>query len=140
MKSNDESSYPCFRCGNCCRLWVFLSYEEAEKIAEFVKLPIEEFALKYPDKAPDPEKSLILHKRSRTCVFLRNGRDIREKYCQIYEVRPRPCRNFVPSPRAECEEGLKKVWNLTMTSTGDIEGSEEEVMAFASFLNGLSRV
>ncbi len=130
-----EPVYPCFRCGHCCRLWVFLGYEETERIMEHTKLSLNEFAIVYWDRSVGPEECLVLKQEDSACLFLRNGRNPREKYCGIYEARPRVCREFVPSYlRRECQDGLTRLWNLTAAPSGRLQGDEEWVTAFESFL------
>ena len=115
----EDPGYVCFRCGDCCRLWVFLTYEEADRIAAFVKLPRSEFTIEYWDRRVSPEECLVLCQKDGACVFLRQSEDSRGKYCGIYELRPRVCRDFVPSlMRKECKNALANYWSLTGTATG----------------------
>lgn len=130
-----EPEYACFRCGECCRLWVFVNYEEADRIAEYVKLPRKEFTIEYWDRDVSSEECLVLNQKDDACVFLCGKTDSREKYCGIYELRPKVCREFVPSlMRKECQGGLTKYWNLTATPTGRLEGNNEVIGVFYEYL------
>jgi len=133
-----EPAYACFRCGNCCRLWVFLTGEEADRITGHIKLARNEFTIEYWDRSVSSEECLVIRQQDGACFFLKDSDDRREKYCSIYELRPGVCREFVPSlMRRECRNGLTKFWNLTATPTGRIEGSEEQVKAFNAYLKAL---
>ena len=130
-----ELEYACFRCGECCRLWVFVNYDEADRIAEYVKLPRNEFTIEYWDRDVSPEECLVLCQKDDACVFLREKADSRKKYCGIYELRPKVCREFVPSlMRKECQGGLTKFWGLTATPTGQLNGSNDRIRVFADYL------
>jgi hypothetical protein len=63
-----EPVYPCFRCGHCCRLWVFLGYEEVEQIMEHTKLSLNEFAIVYWDRSVGPEECLVLKQEDSACT------------------------------------------------------------------------
>jgi Fe-S-cluster containining protein len=130
-----EAEYACFRCGECCRLWVFVNYKEADRIAEYVKLPRKEFTIEYWDRDVSTEECLVLDQKDDACVFLREKADTREKYCGIYEIRPQVCREYVPSlMRKECQSGLTKYWNLKATPTGKLEGSGDDIRVFFDYL------
>ncbi len=128
----------CFRCGDCCRLWVFITSEEADRIAEYAKIPRNEFVIVYWDKDVAPDACLVLQQPNGACLFLCNGKDSREKDCAIYDVRPGVCREFVPSLiRKECQTGLKELWGLTATPSDGTQGSEKQVRAFNSFVRAI---
>jgi Fe-S-cluster containining protein len=134
-----NQEYACFRCGDCCRLWVFLNYEEADRIAEYVKLPRSEFTIEYWDRSVSPEECLVLKQEDGDCLFLREKTDSRETYCGIYELRPQVCRGFVPSlMRKECKGDLAKYWNLTATPTGRLEGNDDRLRVFYDFLKKIA--
>ncbi len=125
----------CFRCGECCRYHVFLSAEEASRIAGDTGLSIKEFAEPTDELSPLEPEIYILLKRNGDCIFLEHGKDNLTR-CLIQEVKPRVCRDFVPSlNRIECQRGLKQRWHLTVSDTGKLEGSSEDIRAFLAFLN-----
>jgi uncharacterized protein len=66
---------------------VWVSPSEANAIAEFLKISVEEFIQKYTRRIGN-RLSLIEHSRTYDCVFLKG------KKCQIYPVRPKQCRTF----------------------------------------------
>ncbi len=98
-------SYLCQRCGNCCRWpgFVRLGLGEAERIADHLGLPIDEFVERFTHLHPD-RSALMLHSRPNgECVFL-DGRNV----CQIQAVKPRQCAGFpnawkFPGWRELCE-------------------------------------
>ena len=131
-----EPAYACFRCGVCCRLWVFLNYEEADRIADYVKLSRTEFTIEYWDRSVSPEECLVLEQKDGACFFLRDGRH--GKYCAIYDLRPKVCREFVPSLLSrECQRGLRQSWHLKATPTGRIEGDAAQIKAFNDYLRAI---
>jgi Fe-S-cluster containining protein len=130
-----DPEYACFRCGECCRLWVFVNYTEADRIAKYVKLPRKDFTIEYWDRDVAPEECLVLDQKDDACVFLCEKADSREKYCGIYEIRPQVCREYVPSlTRKECLGGLAKFWKLKATATGKLEGTDDLIRAFLDYL------
>lgn len=133
-----EPSALCFRCGVCCRLWVFLTSEEAGRIAALVNLDRRDFTIEYWDRSVSPEECLVLKQQDGACIFLRDKADDREKACGIYEARPLVCRDFTPSLlNKECRHGLKQYWELTATVAGRVEGTAEKRRRFNGFLNKL---
>lgn len=82
--------FECTRCGHCCSGTpgkVFLTDEEAEQIAGFLKLDPAAFRKEYLVTAPYSEASLR-EIPGNDCVFLVEGK------CSIYEVRPEQCRTY----------------------------------------------
>ncbi len=139
-----ESDFPqqpgcaCFRCGNCCRLWVFVNYEEADRIAARIGMPRKEFTIEYWDRSVSPEECLVIDQKDNRCFFLRNRDGSGEEYCSIYDIRPRVCRDYLPSlRRKECRDGLKRMWDLDATPTGRIKGDEKQVKIFFDYLTSL---
>ncbi len=123
----------CFRCGLCCRLWVFVNYEEADRIADRVKMLRSQFTIEYWDRTVSTEECLVLDQKDGACIFLGDGKN--GKYCQIYNLRPRVCREYVPSLlRRECKRGLSQYWNLKVTPTGRIVGDEAQIKSFNNYL------
>jgi hypothetical protein len=56
-----------------------------------------------------------------------------------YHVKPSACWEWTPSLyRRECLEGLAKYWGLTASPFGQLEGAEEKLRDFYSFLNSLT--
>ena len=81
----------CQRCGNCCR-WpglVRVTEEEADKIAEFLKIEPEEFIEKYTEITPDRRGLTIISKEDESCLFLQEPAT-----CQINDVKPSQCSGF----------------------------------------------
>ena len=82
--------FKCTGCGKCCTGapgYVWVSGEEIATMASHLDISIEEFERKYVRQVGD-RKSLLEHPRHYDCIFLK------DKKCQIYEVRPKQCRTF----------------------------------------------
>jgi len=76
----------CLKCGNCCKTSKpVLLDEDISRIAEFLKLPIEEIENKYLELDDDKDWTF----NSLPCPFLAN-----DNSCKIYTVRPKDCQEF----------------------------------------------
>ena len=110
----DGLSFTCTQCGNCCTGgpgFVWISDEEVERLAQFMKLSVEETRSKYCRKV-GRRWSLNEHRTREgnyDCVFLTSIPDSRPKKkelspgqaiphpkrgCSIYSVRPLQCRTW----------------------------------------------
>ncbi len=81
--------FECQRCGYCCTFEggsVWVDIEEIKKIAEYLKLDINDFGAKYLRKIKD--KYSLIEKPNHECIMYENGR------CKIYAVRPLQCKTF----------------------------------------------
>ncbi|WP_034583635.1 YkgJ family cysteine cluster protein [Helicobacter pametensis] len=91
----DFDSKACADCGGkCCTGesgYIFASIKELEEIADFLKIPFEDFLLRYVKKV-GYRFSLIEQKMGTeyACIFF----DTQNKNCSIYDVRPKQCRDF----------------------------------------------
>ena len=86
----------CEECGGACCTgesgYIWAKYPEIEKMADFLKLSVEEFATMYLKKVKH-RYSLIekkLDQDNYACIFFDDGL----KQCTIYPVRPLQCRTF----------------------------------------------
>jgi hypothetical protein len=82
--------FACTGCGKCCTGapgYVFVSEEEIQEMALFLKITVDEFAKLYLRKIA---YRYSLKERSRTydCVFLQG------KECSVYACRPKQCRTY----------------------------------------------
>lgn len=96
--------FKCQGCSHCCSIgpgYVWLSEEEINKIASFLKLPRDIFLKKYCLTAMG-KISLKELLPSYDCIFLK------DKKCSIYEVRPLQCRTF---PFWKDVIASKKAWD-----------------------------
>jgi Fe-S-cluster containining protein len=100
----------CFRCGICCtRLRPEVSRREIEKIARKLGVSIEAFFSAYVRRVPIKE-GYILQSSADTCPFLQWDERSAKSACTIYSVRPKACRDWIPSlSRSECREGLSRL-------------------------------
>lgn len=133
-----DRKLPCFRCGVCCtRYQVCVNRYEAQRLADHLDLNLEVFLRDYTDpRWPGTENFLIRH-RDGACVFLENIPGTKLTGCCIHDVRPQDCRNWTPGiDRSECLRGLEK-WGLKIGSSGDLEGTSENISRFSLFLESI---
>jgi Fe-S-cluster containining protein len=101
-------SFTCTQCGNCCTGppgYVWISDEELERLAEFLKLPVDDVVRRYGRKIG----RRISLKEHRTpageydCVFLEHVKveptkpgevAYTRRVCSVYPVRPLQCRTW----------------------------------------------
>ncbi len=85
-----KDQFSCNRCGTCCRWpgYVRLKEGEAEKIADFLGLPLDEFVDKYTEITADRKNLSIIEAEEHACFFLTDSG------CAINEVKPIQCQNF----------------------------------------------
>lgn len=86
----DGLHFECTGCGNCCTGspgYVWLNDEEIVKIAEYLKITIQEFSRRFL-RLVNGNFSLLENHHTFDCVFFK------DKRCQIYPVRPTQCRTF----------------------------------------------
>jgi len=129
----------CFRCGECCaRYQVLLSLMEAQRIADDLGLPFDVFLDRYVDQRWHGSESFLLRQRGGACIFLEHPEGSNKTTCLIHRVKPALCREWTPSLyRRECREGLDKYWRLTVSASGQLEGTEEKLRDFHSFIESL---
>lgn len=144
VTKDEEWHIDCFRCGLCCRYRVCLSFGEAEIIARYSGLPTDAFAERYGAQDFfeegyedmywfEPDSFLMRH-RNGECFFLEHI-GAKETRCRIHPVKPQVCQKYVPSlHRGACQEGLALCWELRVSPTGELEGSEQSLKKFCSFL------
>lgn len=83
-------NFQCTGCGKCCTGspgYVWLTEEEALKIAKFLHVELAAFYKKYT-KIVRGKRSLVDLKPHYDCVFFKDQK------CQIYSVRPSQCAKF----------------------------------------------
>jgi Fe-S-cluster containining protein len=104
------SQIGCFRCGICCaRYRPKVTLKEMGRIARKLGMSIEAFMSTYVRAVPTKE-AYILQNSADTCPFLRWDEKGAKAACSIHALRPKACRNWVPSlSRPECREGLAKL-------------------------------
>jgi len=96
--------FKCTECGQCCTGapgYVWVSEEEAATMAQHLKLTPSQFRQKYIRRVGDRD-SLLEDSRTFDCIFLK------DKKCQIYQVRPKQCRTF---PWWQHNLHSEKQWN-----------------------------
>ena len=135
-----ELSIPCFRCGVCCtRYQVRLSLIEARQIADELGFDWDEWLDRYVDQRWPGTDSFLLRHCNGACVFLERIEARKLTRCLIHSFKPSACREWTPSLyRRDCQEGLIKYWGLTVSPSGQFEGSQEKLREFYSFLESLA--
>jgi Fe-S-cluster containining protein len=130
----------CFCCGECCTIYQALVEEaEALKIANYLHISHEEFKKEYTDpRWPILGKFLLRHRTNGGCVFLVSHS--RKFLCSIHDVKPQPCRDWAASmSRKECRQGLRRMWNLTVSELGAVYGAEQDKQDFMEHLRSISK-
>jgi Fe-S-cluster containining protein len=98
-------SFECTGCGACCTGspgYIWVNEEEIASIAAHLNLSIQEFSNRYLRQVHG-RLSLLEDPRSYDCIFLK------DKKCQIYNLRPVQCRTFPWWPTLlASEESWKK--------------------------------
>jgi len=135
-----KSQLTCFCCGLCCHYRVFISLEEAQCIAADQNLPLEAFLDLVNEHYWFGQESFLIQQREGFCVFLEGKEGTGARFCRIHHVKPSVCREWAPTfHRPECQQGLAIYWRLTMDeANGIIQGPEEQVQQFNSFMEKLS--
>lgn len=141
-KAEINSAIPCLRCGECCsRYRVRLDAVEAHRLADELGLTREEFWSRYADRQWSTERSLLLRQESWGCPFLEwhtvgGGK---QASCRIHAFRPIACREWMPSLyRRECRSGIAKRWGITVNASGELEGPDDKIKEFLSYLDLLA--
>jgi uncharacterized protein len=108
----DGLKFTCTKCGNCCTGppgYVWVSRQEAIRLAEFLKLGLEEMVNKYC-RIVGNRIALLERVNARgehDCIFLRENDG--KRLCQIYAVRPLQCRTW-PFWTGNLSE--KEIWDI----------------------------
>ena len=135
-----ELSVLCFRCGVCCtRYQVRLSPVEARRIADELGLTWEEWVDRYTSQSWAGSDSFLLRRCNGACVFLERAKGSNITRCLTQPFKPSACRERNPSLyQRDCQEGLAKYWGLTVSPLGQLEGSDQDLRCFHSFLESLA--
>jgi len=92
--------FTCGRCGACCRGepgYVWVTHEEAVRIAAFMKISLDDFTRGFLRRVG--RRTSLVEKANGDCCFWDGA-----KGCSIHPVRPVQCRTF-PFWRANLESG-----------------------------------
>lgn len=101
----DGLSFECTGCGKCCSGspgYVWVDHNDIEQMAEYLKLPINQFKRRYLRQKNGRYALIELPSMNYSCVFLQDNR------CTVYPVRPAQCRTF---PWWISNLSSKEAWN-----------------------------
>ncbi len=80
------SNIDCLSCANCCKTTSpIITEKDIKRISKFLRIKAVKFIEKYLKKDTDDHWMF----KQTPCVFLNE-----DNYCQIYEVRPKACREY----------------------------------------------
>lgn len=129
----------CFRCGVCCtRYQVNLSFGEARNIADKLKIEWDKFINEYTDHRWPGTSTFLLKHKTGACIFLSKTRDGTDETCRIHSFKPSSCIYWTSGIfRKECQEGLVKYWDLTVSVEGELQGQQKQLESFQTFLQSL---
>lgn len=111
--------FSCTGCGKCCTGspgYVFLTEEDELKIANHLKISLEEFQKKYTCIFMG-RRSLIEGKKNYDCIFLKDSK------CTLYEARPKQCRTY---PFWSSIMESKKNWDEEKLACEGIESKDSK--------------
>jgi len=102
LHENEFNRTDCLSCANCCKTTgPLFTDKDIQRISKFFKIKESQFIKQY--LILDEENDYVL--RNLPCSFLGN-----DNYCQIYDVRPKACREFPHTKRKK----FHKISNLTL--------------------------
>jgi Fe-S-cluster containining protein len=106
---NEGPIITCLRCGNCCsRYQVLQEGGEAQRIAEYLNITMDNLIEKYADNTWPIGGKYLIRQIDGGCSFLR--RQNNQVLCSIHEVKPQACCDWTPSlSRRECREGFERI-------------------------------
>lgn len=138
VASVEPFDLPCFRCGVCCTVYqVRISPAEAREIADCMGMDYWDWVGRHCDpRWSDPRSHLIRHDDN-GCVFLDHSHG-EVSLCHIYKVRPASCRDWCAGVfKPACQDGLKRLWNVGVDSSGQLQGTPEVLSRLQAFLRPL---
>jgi Fe-S-cluster containining protein len=96
----------------------------------------EQFRAEYCDPRWPGTRSFLLRHKYGACIFLSKQPGKKEKLCSIHRFKPACCLDWMPGfEKAECQEGLQKVWKLKANSSRQtIMGTPIKLEEFRRFL------
>lgn len=98
----NEIRFECTGCGACCTGspgYVWVTGDEIAAMAQFLKIDVPLFMRRYIRKVG--QRLSLIEMKNYDCVFLK------DKKCQLYQVRPKQCRTFPFWPGLNWEEAAK---------------------------------
>lgn len=108
---DSPATIPCFCCGVCCERWQpLIGREEAERLATWLGLSLDDFLRDYTQPYPFDDQRWLLQRNEReACIFL----DYDERgatVCTVHPVKPDACAAWEASlMKKECRQGLQRM-------------------------------
>lgn len=132
---------PCFRCGVCCTKYkVRLDLPEARRFADGLGLNWYTFLDNYIEPLWTGADNFFLRQQNGACIFLKQTNEPHRTICLVHGFKPSACRDWTPSLyRCECQQGLAKLWGLSVDTEGGICGPADRIQSFQFFLESLAR-
>jgi Fe-S-cluster containining protein len=119
-----------------------LSLAEARQIAGALGVSWHQFRQKYLDQRWPGTNSLLIRQNSGRCAFLKTSRhkgNTPTADCVIHAFKPACCREWKAGlDRAECQQGLKILWGVTVDSSEAFCGPREKIQDLQRFIKWLS--
>ncbi len=131
---DNRSPIECFRCVICCIAYQpKVTIEEVKFIAEQFSMSADEFITRYVTVT---YIGYLLRQTENGCVFITWEKNPTRASCNIYSLRPAPCRNWVPSlSLPECREGLAELQaSNRILLASEIYETQEQVERFCTLL------
>lgn len=105
--AEDGIQFECQGSGKCCVSHgefgsVYLSPDDRIRMAESLKLTVEEFQIRYCEKTEGNFYRLIENREDKACIFLEKNR------CTVYKARPTQCRTWPFWPEVMNAKSWKK--------------------------------
>lgn len=103
----------CLSCANCCKTTSPIFYQtDIERVAKALRMKPGDFIEKY--LRIDEDKDYVL--KSAPCPFLD-----RDHYCQVYESRPKACREYPHTDRKKMVQVLDLAYKNTLVCPAVLE-------------------
>jgi Fe-S-cluster containining protein len=117
----------CLCCGTCCsRYQPRLTLDEARDITQKLGINWEQFLGEYADSRWPGTRSLLLKHIDGACIFLQRSIGNKQSLCRIHDFKPACCRDWnADLSNFECREGLKRIRDLKVDSSGAEIGTIE---------------
>jgi Fe-S-cluster containining protein len=113
-----------------------VTMEEARRISEKAAISWSDWMSSYINNRWQGKESFILRRINNRCIFLKQVDD--QYLCSIHTFKPDLCIEWQEGMhRHECRQGLKRRWDITIDTDGNLTGTADALQSFRSFLESL---